>query len=365
MEALKPSELALALGYTFAAKRSPMVHGDPGLGKSQIMRQVSDVMFAEKYGCKVKGGKLYQCRVVKGKKSDLIEWDLLSPEFERPWFRDFRVAMRDAVDLMGVPYVENGMTQMAKPMVFNLDERGGVIFMDEINRGTEMVMNACFQLLDSGTVGEHRLPSSWLKASAVNDKDAGARKMSSALLARFSHLDLKTDVDDVSKHAVSNEWEPPVIAFIRFHPALLHAYNPKERVSPNPRAWDYVSQTIAQGVPDKLLLPMIAGLIGEGAAIDFMSFLKLYRELPSIDAIMMDPVNAVIPEKPGALYAVASALARRVTEQSLGRVMQYLDRLPTEYNVLCIRDAFRRLPVLQSTPQATSWCTKHAEVMFG
>jgi hypothetical protein len=360
-EALKPSELGNAMAICFQAGRAPMVHGDPGIGKSQIAQQTADLMFAEKYGYRVENGQLFQ-PVDQFKKKPV--WEPVYSNFERPWFKDVRAALLDAVDVRGLPTVNDGKVLWAIPGFLPTDERGGVFFLDEINRGTEMVANALFSLILDRQVGEYKMPASWIPAAAVNDKDTGARKMSSALQSRFVHLDARTDLEDVCKFAIQHNWEPAVVAFLRFRPGDLHNYVPTARVSPNPRAWEFVSQIVAQDPPASVLFPLISGAVGEGAAVEFVGFLKLFKELPSIDAILLDPKRAQLVTSPQAMYAVSAALARRASDKTFGRIVEYLDRLPIEFNVFCVKDAVTHCPAIQTTADFTRWCTKHADVTF-
>jgi len=351
-DALKPSELGMALKTLFAAHRAPMIHGDPGIGKSDITRSVADQMYAESYGCSVDAsGDLHDAAG--------------NPTTDRPWFRDVRAALLDAVDLRGLPVVNGGgRAHWAQPEFLPRDPRGGIFFLDEINRGTEMVRNGCFSLVLSGELGEYKMPATWIPAAAVNDNDIGAAKMSSALLARFIHLDAGTNLDDVCKFAVQRNWEPVTIAFLRFRPELLHQYDRKQRVSPNPRAWEFVSQITAQSPAPKVEHALFSGAVGETAAVEYSAFLRLFRSLPNIDAILLDPKKAMVPTEANVLYAISAALARRASDKNFPRIVTYLERLPVEYNVYAIRDAVTRDASLQSTPEFTKWAVQHSDVTF-
>lgn len=366
---LAPSELALALKTCFKAGRAPMVHGDPGIGKSQVSQQVADELFAEKYGYKIGDDGTVLMQSGPGnlsKKTSSAMWVPVPHDFQRPWFRDIRAALLDAVDIRGLPKVENGKASWAVPEFLPTDERGGVLFLDEINRGTEMVSNALFSLVTDGRVGEYVMPKTWITASAVNDQDVGARRMSSALSARFIHFDVGGNsskwLDDVCKIAVARDWHLMVIAFLRSFPHLLHKYEPKARVSPNPRAWEFVSQICHQDPTANLLFSLVSGTIGEGAAREFCAFVLLYKQLPNIDAIFLTPETTQLPSSPSGMYAVSAALARRMTETNIGQAIKYLDRMPVEYNVACIVDAVRRNKSLQTTGAFTKWAVKHSDV---
>ena len=339
LQALKPSEVQQWAKICFAAGRRAMLHGDPGTGKSQLVGQISDSLFAGAYAKEAKAGL-------------------------RPWYREIRAAQYDAVDLRGLPLVKDGKTFWALPDALPTDPRGGILFLDEINRGPEMVQNALFQLCDQGRIGDYVMPPTWHVAAAVNDKDGGARKMSAALLSRFIHVDLKADLDDLLAHGASKNWNEFVLAFLRTFPKLLHDFRPVERVSPNPRAWEFVSQIMDQKPPQNMLLALVAGAVGEAAAIEFCGFVRLWGSLPAIEDVMTHPLTTPIPVGSSCQYAIASALARRVTAKTFGAAIQYLERMSVEYSVASVTEAVRRFPELRGHVAYTKWCVKNPEVLI-
>ena len=338
IQALKPSDVIPWTEIMLKAGRRPMFHGDPGCGKSALMSQIADKMFADKY-CGDEDGR-------------------------RPWFIEIRAAQLDAVDLRGLPRVVDGHTNWAIPADLPTDERGGIVFLDEINRGTEMTQNALFQLCDQGRIGQYRLPDNWCVSAAVNDKDIGARKMSAALLARFVHCDVRTDLDDVMAYGARKDWHPMVLAFLRSFPARLHEFRSADRVSPNPRAWEFISRIMYQNPPISLLPSLIAGAVGPQAAIEFVGYVRLWATLPKIEEILADPKNAPLPVGASCMYAVSAALSRRMTEKTFGNGIVYMERLPVEYLIACVTDAIRRSPDLKRVPLYTKFCIKHSDLVI-
>ena len=172
-----PSQIFEDILVCLKADQAPMIHGDPGIGKSQVVQQAADSLFSEKYGYQVdKQGRLCQTVPQPGKPKRPTLWVPVPADFQRPWFVDFRAALRDSVDLMGIPRVDGGnITRYSRPADLPTDERGGVFFLDELNRGEKQTMNGCFQLpLTTKGVGPHQSPG-YVEdgASAVNDKDMG------------------------------------------------------------------------------------------------------------------------------------------------------------------------------------------------
>jgi hypothetical protein len=344
-----------ALRNAIAARRTTMLHGDPGIGKTQMVWAQAAEAFAHVYGWKWTDGVL---KDAKGK-----EYPFGFPHC--PWYREARTATMNPED-WGLPRFDNATGRMSWAMsdVLPTDERGGIFFLDEVNRGTESTVNSCFALVDR-KLHSYILPQKWLIIAAVNDKDIGARKMSSAFLSRFRHLDVRTDLDDVLKLAVERDWHPAVLAFLRFRPELLHQYEPKARTSPNPRAWEFVSNMLHAGevMTKDVELASIAGDVGEGTASEFHGFMALYRELPSIEGILKDPSGSPVPKQTASLFAIASALARRATQKNFAAVVTYMDRLPLEYAVFGIKTAVNRdKSIVAASREFSNWCAKHKDI---
>jgi len=50
----------------------------------------------------------------------------------------------------------------------------------------------------------------------------------------------------------------------------------------------------------------------------------MYTQLPNLDAILMNPDNSPVPDKPAALYAVITGLARKGSPANAERLFRYL-----------------------------------------
>jgi hypothetical protein len=108
---------------------------------------------------------------------------------------------------------------------------------------------------------------------------------------------------------------------------------------------------------------LLEGTIGKAATVEFVAFLRLFRQLPSIPEILLNPDTAPIPEDPSARIAVSTAIGRVVTDHSIAKAMRYLNRLPTEMRVLAMRDAAVRDRAITHTPEFVQFGIEHAEVL--
>lgn len=322
---MKPSALATALKVCIEMQQPVCVWGEPGIGKSQITHQVS-----------------------KSLGRNLL---------------DIRAVLLDAVDVHGLPTVTpEGKVKWAVPVMWPTSGEG-VIFLDELNRAPALVQNALFQLVLDRKIGtEYALPDGWTVVAACNPTGGGTTKMSDALSNRFVHLQAEANLEDWGKWAVTHDIEPVVIAFLRLRTELLHKFEPGQKAFPTPRSWEFVSRISAANPGRDIEHSLFEGAVGGGAATEYSSFLRLFRELPNIDVILAEPKKTKVPTEPATLYAVCSALARRAEAKNIANVVVYLNRLPQEYAVMCMKDAMQRLPMLASHEEFTKWTIKNQEV---
>jgi hypothetical protein len=324
---MKASVISTALRTLVAARQPVFIWGGPGIGKSAIVRQLAE--------------------------------DLAVP------LQDVRALLLDPVDLRGLPYLgQDGRSKWATPE-FLPQDGSGILFLDELNAAPVMVQASCYQLVLDRKLGEYTLPEGWAIVAAGNrDSDrAVTTRMPTPLRNRFVHLEFEVDAQEWSEWAIQAGVRPEVIAFLRFRQELLSAFDRDANAFPSPRSWEFVSR-ILDATPDQSVEhELFAGAVGSGAATEFSAFLKTFRELPNIDAILLNPLKEPVPENAAAQYAVASALAHRATDSNFDRICTYLGRMPTEFSVLCVRDASLRQPAVQHTPAFTKWATTNHHVL--
>jgi len=324
---MKASAICGALRTLVNARQPVFLWGGPGIGKSAVVHQLAAIL--------------------------------------KVALQDVRALLLDPVDLRGLPFLgQDGRSKWATPE-FLPQDGAGILFLDELNAAPAMVQAGCYQLVLDRKLGEYTLPEGWAIIAAGNrDSDrAVTTRMPTPLRNRFVHLELEVDLQDWSEWAIEAGVRPEVIAFLRFRQELLSAFDRDANAFPSPRSWEFVSR-ILDATPDQSVEhELVAGAVGSGAATEFSAFLKTFRELPNIDAILLNPLKEPVPENAAAQYAVASALAHCATYTNFDRICTYLGRMPTEFSVLCVRDASLRQPAVQHTPAFTKWATTNHHVL--
>jgi hypothetical protein len=193
---------------------------------------------------------------------------------------------------------------------------------------------------------------------------AGANRVLSHLRNRETVIELETHLDDWTSWAIQAGVKPEVISFIRFRPGLLHDFDPQRDQNATPRSWVEGVSDVLGTVPAEAEFECFKGAVGEGAAAEFVGFVRIFRKLPNPDAILLNPTTADVPKDPATLYALTGAIAQRATESNFERVCTYAERMPPEFSVLMVSIAARRDPDLANTQAFTKWSIAHQDVLF-
>ena len=279
----------------------------------------------------------------------------------------FRPSLRDPVDLMGVPAVNNGATKFNPPaelLAFAEGTGKGLIIWDELPQAVTQMQNAIAGCLLDRVLGDLKLDREVMQIATGNrttDK-AGANRIVSQLGNRVMHLELEAHLDDWCKWAFASDIDPLMIAFVRLKPNLLNDFDPNRLSNPTPRSWALASKSCDPKLPRDLFFESVSGLVGEGAAIEYVAFRDLAAKMPNIDAILMNPETAEIPEEVGVKYAVCSAIATRTSTANFDRAMKYLERMPVEFSTMAIKDCMVKNPEVTNTKAFTKWACDNAHV---
>ena len=75
-----------------------------------------------------------------------------------------------------------------------------------------------------------------------------------------------------------------------------NAFDRDANAFPSPRSWEFVSPILESKPDASIEHEWFAGAVGSGAATEFSGFLRMFRELPNIDAILLNPAAEPVPE---------------------------------------------------------------------
>jgi hypothetical protein len=326
---LKPSRVLEVLDRLFETRWPVFLWGPPGVGKSSIVR--------------------------------------LTAERRSLPLLDVRASLLDPTDLRGIPAVAEGRAVWCPPSFLpNEDSPPGILFFDELNAAPPLVQASLYQLTLDRRVGEYVLPAGWRIIAAGNraEDHSVTFRMPAALANRFIHLDFETDFEDWRAWASTAGIHPLVIGFLGTRRELLLQMENTERGFPTPRAWEMVSDALAALGKPSAASDVILGIVGEGAAMEFLGYCVQAISEEAIRAILGDPKNAPLPESLGDQYALLAYIASRARDRNVVEAAgSLLPRLGPELAVLLIRDLLRADPLFCRHKAYREFVSKHAELL--
>lgn len=287
---------------------------------------------------------------------------------------DLRACLLESVDVRGLPRFSGDTVQWVPPGFMPREGRG-VLFLDELAQAPIPVQNALLQLALDRKIGEYTLPEGWRVVAASNrlEDRAGANRTTSALNSRFCHVDLLVSSDDWLTWAATTGLNSEVRSFIMFKPTILHSFDAGkgERAFPSPRSWEFVSNLISSIPSDDMALAILGGVVGQGAAGEFLGYRRVYASLPNIEQVLFEKCD--VPKKPDIVYALLGAATEYLRTHEEKRVdkavCQLFNRLNPEYAVAGYKQAVAIRPELvhptKGPTEAREFFTKNRHMLQG
>ena len=333
--AITTTELYTHLDTLINSDIPVFIHGSPGIGKSYIVAEVA-------------------------KKHDL---ELV----------DVRLSQMDPVDLRGVPAIRDEQTVWMPPVFFPKDpQSSGILFLDELNSAPPSVQAAIYQLVLDRKMGEYELPSGWRIICAGNRiSDRGVVfRLPTPLANRMVHLSVEARFEDFKLFAIREGLHSFIIGFLSFRPDLLTS-EPVSEDDANPafatpRSYHMLSNVLKTNNDTSRIAPIIYGLIGYGAGIEFLSYVKVYEKLPDVQAIYRGEYPSIDKSEPALLYALVSAMVElyRGGDEASKHLFGFAQILPTEFGVMLIKDAIVKDASIAECGEFDEWIERYGDYIL-
>ena len=281
-----------AIKVAFKKKRPIFLWGPPGVGKSDIVQQITDEA----------NGFMF----------------------------DLRLGQMDPTDLRGMPFFnkELGVMDWAPPIdlpsaEFAKDYPMITVFLDEMNSAPASVQAAAYQLVLNRRLGKYVLPDNVVIIAAGNrESDKGVTfRMPTPLANRFVHVEIRADYEAWFDWAVENGIHPDVVGYLSFAKQDLYDFDAKSssRAFATPRSWSFVSELIEEDMPETTATDLIAGTVGEGLAVKFQAHRKIAGKLPNPTDVLAGKVSKLEVQEVSAMYSLTISMCYELKE-ALGKV---------------------------------------------
>jgi len=296
-----PKGAKKSLRKAFDSKRPIFIWGPPGIGKSDIIKQL---------------GTELDAHVI-----------------------DVRLSLWEPTDIKGIPYFDSNTSKMVWAPPAELPDaemakqhKTIILFLDEMNSAAPSVQAAAYQLILNRRVGTYHLPDNVVLVAAGNrESDKGVTyRMPAPLANRFVHLEMKVDWDDWFDWATENKIHKDVVGFLTFAKKELYDFDPKSssRAFATPRSWSFVSELLTDDDTDEgTLTDLTCGSIGEGLAIKFMAHRKIASKMPNPTDILSGKVKKMDSKEISAMYSLTVSLCYELKDSCEKQAKNWNDQV--------------------------------------
>jgi hypothetical protein len=224
-----------------------------------------------------------------------------------------------------------------------------VLMVDEYGKANPSVKNALLRLMLERKIGSYTLhPDSIifattnLGAEGVGDLlPPHARNRITVVTAR------KPSNFQWIEWGINNGVDHSLLGWCKDNPQLFHSFDDYKNPDDNPYIFHPTQQRAAFVTPrsleaasdilkerhhfdDQTTTAALMGTVGERAAMDLMAFVKMSDQLPSLDSIKKDPLLAKVPTSAAAVCMVVYRTLATIEKEWVDAWMIYLDRLDKE-----------------------------------
>lgn len=296
-----------------------MLHGRPGIGKTEIVRQLAGEI----------GARLF----------------------------DLRLTTIEPQDLRGLPYYDHDArkTVWYRPEDLPDDPNTpAILFLDELTAASPYLQPTVYGLLQERRVGAHVLPPSVLIVAAGNTVEDGAiaHEMGTALSDRLIHLHVQASAADwLESYAIPKGLHPAVTSFLRARPDLLEtteqSLSAGHLVACTPRAWERASDLL-RAMPDRRTRSAaLAGTLGTAVAAEFAVVAEDIAASVQIGALLDAPPGERAALFPASLHGLNAVVFGLIGAADSARLPAVIDTLEQVRRLAELRrePEFSRLPL--------------------
>lgn len=266
-------------------QRPVLLIGPPGIGKTQIMEQISQ-----------------ECRI--GLVAYTITHHTRQSAIGLPYIQE---KVYDGVRRSVTEYTMSEIVASIYDKIETTGLREGILFIDEINCVSETLAPTMLQFLQAKTFGNHRIPEGWIIVAAGNppEYNKSVRDFDVVTLDRIKMIQVEADFPVWKEYAET----------VQIHPAIISYLNVKQqnfcqiettvdgKRFATPRGWEDLSRLIE--VYEKLEKTVDREVVVQyiqhpRIAKDFANYLELYYKYENdykVDEILAGEIRESVCER--------------------------------------------------------------------
>ena len=313
-------------------QRPVLLIGPPGVGKTQIMEQISQEM----------------------------EIGLVA----------YTITHHTRQSAVGLPFIEKKqyggreytvteytMSEIVASIYDKIESTGleeGILFIDEINCVSETLAPTMLQFLQCKTFGSHRIPEGWIIVTAGNppEYNKSVREFDVVTLDRIKKITVEPDFEVWKEYAYRENIHPAILSYLgikRQNFCQIETTVDGKRFA-TPRGWEDLSELIC--VYERLEKKADRDVVGQyiqfpAIAKDFANYLELYykyRDDYQVDQILAGIISEALCDK----------VAKAAFDEKLSVVGLLLSRLSGAFRELRLKERQMEL-VMNGLKEFQKW----------
>ena len=351
-------ETRRALELLFAADLPVLIKSGPGQGKTSMIKQ-----YAEEQGPDF---GLFELNCALANQPDFMGWFYRCDEVHQDFDGNDRTIEAGRYTF---PY-------------FAFDKRSGrpwfqfkrgVIVFEEYGQTDLDLKRALGQTMLEKRVGQHPLPPEFNVVMLSNrDLDrSGVTREFDFLINRRAELNMRLDLDSFLIYGHKQGLLNMTLAFSAMPAHEVFSGNVPKDQGPwlTPRSLEsmdkFMKQVIASKAQfdDPTIITSGAGLIGSGAAQQYLTFSALRDKIPSVRQIIADPTGTPVPDSTDKQMFVVFNMADEADKKNIDQLVLYMQRLPSDMAVAFYRNALTRDKSLMSCRAFGDWAIANKQLL--
>lgn len=216
--------------------------------------------------------------------------------------------------------------------------------IEDIGQATEAVQGALMEIIDEREIEGHRIPDCVRILATTNGSThmSGVKSMIEPLKSRFySIIEIDPDLKSWTLWAIDEGLPEEIIGFVNFKPELFNNFKPTRELknSPSSRGWAHAAEVYRGLVPlwrdqnlgEDVVQEVLAGAVGHEATAEFLAYCKVFKGMPGIHEVLLNPETVSIPDAMNAAHALCTALIRVCEKDNISAIAKFTERLYKTY----------------------------------